>query len=794
MERLHAINFSRDHGTLELTGIRAADIAALRTALADAGLEGAWSVADLSQGAWRGNQVATEILEQLALDPPRRERPAMPQGNRTESVGLSYADVVGEFIDAEARGDRATLETLALAETIRSAVCQGPSRLFLVMTPRYGLSWENENELFIRFLIQALRGTSSRVVLVATGSGLPATPAGWSIEWQGVPLQLPEGKTMVGILPGVLSAELGGALESSDPGCTGSLVRLANGHLLIPPELRRDPSGVSRNEFDHLASITGAFGWLEAWAQYHGNRIHVEPWVLYIEGMQRFAEGGSGITLRLLERAIEYAASPAERGIFQAQAQGMRLALQRFEEAAAAPLPALSMPPELRGFLLQAKGWGLVMTDEMARAEECFSEARALMAQLGTERREYLYLLNISALCRLKSGNPEGALAMEAEIEERAAHLERPDRRLEYVNFINIARLHRRLRDPANAEIYFNRAFRTTLGARSESDAIYTNVCMARLLIDLGRTAEGFAAWMRAGLHWAASGAPEAIGPRAATAIIGGKPRKGENTPEMIAAAIADAITAAAHAAGIAAVDNAIQESGASPGPAFVRAERFRRRFPHALPSCGILASGIAFFCSGETLPPQLIGERNDHLRSLLFALLRLLAPEAIPATTRMIVVDDAFGREIPATPAELLAACARLSPTACTINGVGLRLDRRRRDAIEGGLRPHIGPAVDRLGFLEDQAVILFRRYRKPLALSIEESRVLRMLAAAESVDEMAEHFADGTRADLLRLLRSLEAARVVTLDLEDDAAEAIIREQLSEQTATIPQPAHHS
>src|SRR5262249_11299792 len=161
--------------------------------------------------------------------------------------------------------------------------------------------------------------------------------------------------------------------------------------------------------FDRLGGLARSHGWLDAYAQYYGNKLYVEPWFLYVEGQRRFAEGGTGITLRIMERAIAHVRVGLDWGILQSYAQELRVSSHRFAAAAGVADPPTSLPAELRGFLLQCKGWGLVMLDELPRAEECFQQARELTDPGSRDRREYLYLLNISALCRLKAAEIENA-------------------------------------------------------------------------------------------------------------------------------------------------------------------------------------------------------------------------------------------------------------------------------------------------------------------------------------------------------------------------------------------------
>lgn len=764
------IDFTRDPGPLALLGIRARSYETLREEIDRAGLHGVWVVADLSLGAWRGHQVAFEFLAQLPVDLPRSE--ARAEDSAEQNIETSYADIVGEFIDAEARGEPATIASLNFASRIREEVREGAPRVFMVIAPRFGIPWETENPLFVRLCAQALRGTRSVLVLVAADESDPEVPVDWKIGWYGG-AQGPQAvirEDIVGLVPGVIPPALAETLREADLPRRGDLIPLANGHWLVPPERRRHPKEVPRLEFDRFGILARPYGWLDAYAQFHGNNMYIEPWFLYAEGRRRFAEGGTGITLRLMERAITQTRIGLDWGIFQSYAQGLRVALHRFVDATSISDPPTTLPTEIRSFLLLSKGWGLVMIDDLLRAEECFRQARELTHPSGRDRREYLYLLNISALCQLKSGEVENALAMEREIEERSKRLSSPDRRLQYVNSINIARLYRRRRELETAEQYFRDAFSTTLGVRSESDAIYGNVILAKLYADSGRQGGAFAYWMRAGLHWAASGAPEAMGARIVSFILGEKLKPGGNMPEAIAASLSGSILSAAAASGIAEVTRGLRRldlDGRS-APVFAHSERIRLVLPHAAINSALLSSGFSVFAMQDVMAPRIIGENSMQLRALLYTLLEALAPHGFLAGAGTIIVDDSLGREIPSTPEELLASCVRLEVQDVAMPGEVIALDAVGRARIELCLRAHVGCAVESLAFHDEHALVFFKRYSPPAMLSLEETRLLSLLEFNPTVGEVVRRYEGiDSSEDVRQMLRGLERKRVVNMDL---------------------------
>jgi tetratricopeptide (TPR) repeat protein len=430
-----------------------------------------------------------------------------------------------------------------------------------------------------------------------------------------------------------------------------------------------------------------------------------------------FAEGSWDLAARLVGRAAE--GGPR----FEAHAQGMRIAMQDFEAAAAGPDPTPLYGSKLRAFLLESKGWALTMLNEPRRAEEYLASARSSMAgQNGS--RDYLYLLNISALNRLKLGDADGAMAMEQEI--RSAHDRLPDRDwpLEYVNSINIARLERRRGDLDAAERSYARAFATTLGARSQVDLVYTNLMWARLYEAMGRDDEAAAAWVRTALHWLASDAPEALGPRATAAFLGRPLADGEDLVEGVSAVLLEALGA----------------SAGDEAPPVIPV----RRLEDGARLLGVGAPGWGVLVTPDDAAATVVSRGFVALRR---AVGRLVGE---PGT---IVVDDRFGCDVPTTRAELLEVCVKRGAERLVFDGVAESLSADRRRALDDTLRVSLGPAVAAV----DEDLVTFKRYLPPLRLEPEAARLVAMLDGEPSVAELQQR----------ALLRELEEARVLSLRL---------------------------
>jgi hypothetical protein len=512
--------FTRSSAPLVLEGVRAPTLASLRLQLTCHGTFDSLVVSDLSLGAAKAHQIALEFNQQLGLD--CTPKPQQSLGARSDMSGPpSYAALMGAWIDTEAGGDLTIAKSLENATRLVNAIRTSSPLLFLVITPLEGCFWESENIQFLRFLVQGLQETQHRLVLVSTEYEQPSLPPDWIVKWKDAPQvdSRVESAGLLALIPGIIQSEIVNLTGAAAFDPQGLFLSVANGQLLIALECRRSPSSFSKFEYDRLAAAASSMKWLKAYAQFYGNNLYADPALLVEEASRLISEGGYGIALKYLERAITCTRALVPRATYESQAQGLRIALHRFKEIAKGSDPSQALPRELRGALLQAKGWGLVMSEEPLRGLDYLTQAGELLRPYYGNRFEYLYFMNIFALAKLKSGDIQGAFALEKEIEDLLDHQESIDWRLKYVNSINIARLKRRMADLEGAEQYFQQAF-STIAAGSESDLIYRNICLARLHADRGRRLEAFNCWFRAGLHWVSSLTPETLAPRVVASIV----------------------------------------------------------------------------------------------------------------------------------------------------------------------------------------------------------------------------------------------------------------------------------
>jgi tetratricopeptide (TPR) repeat protein len=763
---------SRRPGPLVLKGVFAPTADELLRVFGEQQGTGDLLVSDLSLGAWLGHQSASEISLQLNLTGGDSGQDALRQLQCSTARGVTdHADTIGVVIDVESGGSRIIRDSLLYAQRVIGAVSEGRGRTFLIVMPLAELDWEAENIRFVEFLARGLEETESTLYLVCIDSLPPTLPDGWEVRWSNSPLPRPTARAagLLTLIPGIISPDVAEALTASADAEDFVTLPLGADCHMIPPECRQKSADVSPFAYDRLAAAAaGRLEWLEAYAQVYGNNIFVRPATLFAAAGSRFVEGGFQIALRLFQRAVSCARTPLERAVAQVRAQSLRISLQWFAEAAEAEVPSAGLPPSLRGALSQYKAWGLVMTGRASEAKEYFEEALLLLKPVGFNR-EYVYLQNIYALDRLKLGDSDGALAVEQHIEATLTEQPAVDWHLRYINSLNLARLYKRSGNFEQSRRYYQQAFATTLGARSESDRVYVNLCMARLHTEHRRHTQAFTYWLRTGLHWVSSLIPEALAPRVATAILGGRAVKDAELVEEISSVLLGEIALASKLNGLDVKIVQTCPEGRYDVPVFISDEQvggadISSNIEYALggPGWGVLMSSVA-------VTPQYCGPRHAGLRLYLLRLLEVLSQSHLFTLAKTIIVDDRQGHEIPSTFVELVEACVRLAVPAVISERSLHELSAEVRRKLEAESSVRLASSVRSVEFNGGIATVKFKRYFVAKTLSREESKILESLQRRRTILELTEESRVGSLEYTTSLVRSLECSRILNLYLSE-------------------------
>lgn len=703
--------------------------------------------ADLSLGAWTPNQIAKELRAQLGLEstPPCLGKP----------LRGSTAELIGILIDRETTGHQPTIRTIEAAGQIAAALARSNSpRSIIVLAPLDGSALGEDNELFLGWLAAAEDGVSE--VIVAARER-PHLPEHWLISFrQAAPRERPV--SAAGPLPPF-------------PGCLGDTIveclvtpekrvhlrPLAGGAWLLPPELRNgSPAGaISAAERELLAQwpVIAPDPWLRAFASIARGSLSDE---LIPLGWRALSEGSNDLALRLVEAAISQDHSEESRASKTAIAQGMRIGIQDFEAVARESDPAPHLPLRLRGQLLQHKGWGLVMTGRAAEAASYFKEARALL-QTDPATREFLYLLNITALVHLRCNDLERAMKLETEIERMLHESPTPDWHLIYINSLNKARLHLRLGETVPAAALFVRAFDTSRGCWTIADSISQNIYAARVA-ESGQDRRSFEDhWLKAALIYASDPMPEAIPARLAKLILGRQIGPRHTLAEAVSEAFHDRLLELFQWSAPSGQPPAVLSSANVPMSLFADAD-----------ATAIGCAGWAVIASPRQLPSPYDGPAHRKLRLLVRDILAAQQPLPALRAARTLIIDDQLGRGIPNSISQLLDVCLRLGIRRGWFDGEQFLADDSDRTRLEERLQVAWGPAVSFWSDLGDEPYVEFRRYLPRRALQPDEARILRAITKPLEVQSLRAHAK--RNPNLFRDLRVLECARVLTLCLAED------------------------
>lgn len=729
-----------------------ADLCRLAGRLAGAG---PLLVADLSLGSWRGHWLARELGRQLGLDLPGDQAPVPG-----ETGGGPPPDrVVAALIDRETMGDATVLAAHHAAMEIADAARRQGVGAILIAGPAADHGWMAED----LWLLRLLNRLSELPVAVAippdtlAPAGLPvaAIPAGDPVA---PTVAHPADPDCPGVIwPGVIGPGLAGPEDPADAAAGGSwpvlptIAGLAGAALILPGARAAAAAGRTAAPADPPL-------WQRARTEALKPIADRRPEILSAGAAAAFAEGGWRQSLRLIEAALPATADAETRGALEAQAQAMRIAVMDFAGAADRPDPEPGLSAPLRRELATAKAWGLVMTGRPAEADLLFGQARALATPADRDPM-WLYLLNISALAKLRTGRIDDAFAFEHQIEARLRGFDPPDWHLGYINAINLARLHRQAGQIPEARACYERAFAITLGLRSESDQLYLAVCQAGLEQAEGRIAEALITTLRAALHWLSMTVPEALAPRVARAM-GAVP--GGELVARVDDHLLGRLTALLERIGPPFDDPA--RDPAEDGPTWRRAEGIASRCTAwGGPGWGVLVRP-------RHTDEKKAGRDGGRLGALTARILARLSPPPMPLADACILVDGGFGTDMPVRLPELAGLALRQGCTRLRFRDRDLALSAAQAADLLDRCRIGPGPGIDAIDRAADgRLAVRFRRVRPQLVVAADDPAAMALTAADGLVFADLQARTRLGRSVLLAAVRRLEACGALAVAVPD-------------------------
>lgn len=743
--------------------VHASRLASVLSGLGSVGVGSPEFAVDLALGSWMPECAAEQLRGQLGLESGSRPTALFSHAMHT------YADLISLGIDMEAAGRMGVERAYSCAREIAAAL---PSETtVLVVAPREEAAWDTFDVDFLAFLSELVPSTSRVVLTLSPGSGVPG---GLTRSVDDVLLvnddpatQSAPSATLAALMPGVLpvhlAAELGGVREG---------LEVAGNRLLVPMEQRPSDGDYVTDRYDDLVGRLAGIGEHQHWltfARCRGSAYHLDPAELCVDAWERFFCRASQQALGLLAIARRRTATtrPDFAPVVVAHQQGMRIAATRYEEAAAEVGSVPRATPELSRFLIESKGWGMVMSGHESEGEALLERARLLIEEsTHTDCRELAYLKNIKALACARRGDLDAAMELERSI---AAEIDQgecgEDAQLVYLNQLNTARLHRRLGHPDLARTHFERAFRTCDGLRSLSDAVFADLCVALIAEDTSAWPTAALAWWRTSMHWLSAEVPESLAPRA----LAGLQRMNhtpsidplERTARVLLHKIEEYERYLVPPEDKASAVGATQTDPDIPWHRLTVASRL-----HSGAVVGV--TGWSAVVNAEPMDSPRAWRRSvAELRSRATRIVLAHLPPG--AHVGSICVDHNLGRQMPTDRAGVLDSCARLGLDHAVFAGEEVVLTAADRRSLLPAAHVHLAPGVIGVDLEDESAVVHFARYLPPARLSQVEGKVLgRALGQAPRVDQLQ---ADLDLPDLdavETLLRGMEAQRVICVNTD--------------------------
>lgn len=614
---------------------------------------------DLAMGAWSPGHAAGEIAAQLGISLPEYGDPA-------------EENIINRGVDREARGDGTLIAALDAARRIAAAMPMGAT--IALARPRFGLPMRTENRALLRYLARL------GVAIACVAPGRDAAD------------DLPQtARVYPGLIPPRILAAMGVAPEHP------ALCATADGRFAIDPAARTIDPHACPLLIDRLAAFEGGDARLFAFCQYLGSPLFVDAPKL-AGAAQAAVQQSADLALDLAAKARACARTPIDIATAELQLQGIRIFLHRFDAVAAMPDPSPRLPAALRRELYTLRGWGKVMTGDVAEAERCFA-AGSEDADEDATRTDALYGRNIAALARFRAGDVAGARAIEEAIAEDLAAQDDPDPQLCFVNALNLARLARAAGDDDYYRTALARAFATSDNVRSLSEIIQLNWLRGEAIAAADPAGAG-QSWLRAAFAWLALEPVEALSIRAVRALFGMTPIPPARIDAAGSALIAARLEAAWPAVAPIALDTlpqvllsddvpcwSIDGMVAIDGVAIGRSQRHRPMLPRARATLTLASRAFAILTAGQGTPADI--------------------------AAGSWIIDAATGCDVRADAVDQAASRWRHG----LIN-----------DATD--LRVGIGPAIRSAKAGARGITLRFNRHRPPITLTGDEAAIFRKVA----------------------------------------------------------------
>jgi hypothetical protein len=729
---------SRTNGRLKLKGVHFESWDVLKAQLNLDSLSSDCLFSDLSLGAQKGHWVLNELNGQLGLSAYDPIQPLI--GIRSEQ---QYADTISRLIDNESIGDINFLAAYAGCKKIIDELVEQHVKCIVIIPPNSMNEWEDENLKFVRLLTQGIEAIDCDLVILS----YPGCNLGeeWDVVFEN---EAPENVHSEGSfgLPGVLDPQLATIFKDLIP---DSSLELSNNYVVTSLLTRLN---LASNTAEFLGLLSGQEAYRHLYTYFNLLEIdeseNVEEFQL--EAAKRFSEGAYAIALRILKSIKGKVQDPLILASITSQMQNIRIALMYFSEAAQEATPSLDLPDEYKASLFQAKAWGLVMTNQAQEAEAYFEQARTFLSEEDYPRM-YLYLMNISALNKLRIGEIETAFRFEREIEEKLSIRDVQDWHILYINSINQARLYKKVNDLVRAEEYYLKAFEINNSLKVESDLLYTNFCLAQLEDLKGNSDASYTYYLRTCIHWLCNETPESLAPRVAQAVLSKNLSSELGRVNDISKRLIDQLKTATAKANIEIKDVSTTRFN------------FRRVSESIQPEIAVGTNGVGVFAGNEADDTGYRCKAYDELRLIVSNCLRTAFPELNDFKT--LYTDTVFGNELPSSSKELISSCIYYGVDKLVFGSNKFYLSEEDRNGLLMSSAVRLCGGISSARPSENQIVIYFKRYNSPISIEGLEREILSLVSAVSTVQGIVQGI--GEDKPVLEALKEMQQKKLITISL---------------------------
>lgn len=413
--------------------------------------------------------------------------------------------------------------------------------------------------------------------------------------------------------------------------------------------------------------------------------------------------GAYEIGCRVLQRSIACDMTMAEREHLFMHLQLIRFLSHQYIQVTNEPFPEhfqfLQKNDEINLYFIKA--YCATLSRNLSVAEMYFQKAN-ITKDMPIQSEAALYQLNLHALFLVLKGDIEAAFASEIKIKEYIHNHNIKTLGLKYVNFINIARIHKKQKRFNESLTYYTKAYHEIKeGGFADSDLIYYHMNLGSLYEACGEDNKALQSWLNAALFWLTCDNPYALAWRPRLILC----------QEKIADILKplDRVRAAAFLSNkmkelLAKADMELDISAASIQFVNCQESRISKR------ACLVTGQTMLFHCESFQFPKRkLSGHYEQELEKLLSAVLRKMFHLSEEECVLMVPNDDMF--TCPASIEDCLRLAVLSDCDVVYFNGKRIVYNALEKAAYLEQVKLKLSNAIETIQFSVQGIQLLYKR-----------------------------------------------------------------------------------